>query len=265
MARISCRGSGLSPTAGRSAGASGPRARTARSRRTTCRRRRSARPSADRRPSRPAKATAVVPGSSRSPPQRDLGGLHRHRQRGPAAQVTEVEAAGRVLGGEPDRLVRRRAARSRARAAAPAGCRRTGRPRCARPPRSAPASASASARATGRPRSAQQASCRPCVHTAKRGSSCRARPRLRPAARAPRSQSRTASRSGTTAVSAQAPARTAKTRAPGVGLDRPGRRTSSGRTRCAAACRWRAGPSAAGSRLSRKASEPQGPACSISR
>ena len=191
-------------------------------------------------------------------------------QAGAAAQVVEVEVAGR--GGPPATAsaAAGRAGRSRGRAAAPAGCRRTGRRRCGRPPRSRPGAPPRAPRRTGRPRSAQQASCRPWVQTQKTGSSMACQPgRLaRPEGRQveveqrPRVRRRPRSRATARAGSAYA----ANTRTPAAPGARPvpadQQRPDPRRGRAARAAR---SPTPSGSRLSRSASTPQGPGCSTSR
>ena len=203
--------------------------------------------------------------------QRDLGGLHRHRPAGAAAQVVEVDLAGEVGAGDRAARRRRRGGRSRGRRAARAGWRRTGRRRCARPPRSRSGCAAARAAATGRPRSAQQASCRPWVHTQNSRLRRSRRPgrRLGPRRAAPRGRGRARSAgSGTTAGLEPGPAGSAyaaKTRAGRRRRCGPG---GAGPAGCGPGRGWRGpagGLSPSGSRASRSASTPHGPGCSTSR
>ena len=118
------------------------------------------------------------------------------RQPRPAAQQVEVEPAAEVRRGQRRARPRGSPGRSRGRQAAPAGWRRTGRRRCARPPRCARGVTRPAPRAVGRPSSAQQASCRPWVHTQKTGSSAGVRPGDSPRPRASRSRSSSTSGAG---------------------------------------------------------------------
>ena len=81
-----------------------------------------------------------------------------------------------VAAGDGDRRSRRRAGRSRARAGSTSTLPANRSPPMCETSQVSSGCAAASAAATGRPRSAQHASCRPWVHTAKSGSSCRLQP-----------------------------------------------------------------------------------------
>ncbi len=198
----------------------------------------------------------------------------RSRPPAPAWRSPTDRGGGRGRGGRsgasrPRRSRRAgRAGRSRARAAAPACCPRTGRRRCARPPRSPRGGPGSSAATTGRPRSAQQASCRPWVQTQSSDPPWGARPVGRPAPSAARSRSRSARGSARTPASRRGRAGSAyaaKTRIPCWWVIRSCRRIISTRTFAAVAASRRAGPRRPGSRLSRIASTPQGPVFSTSR